>query len=91
MREQEFSETSYEPGHEDKDANLDTNYGIDPEEVTRTIMTGVNAQPSEQRPAGNFQRQEAEAEQLGTIFRDGVRVTTRPHRPPKRFTFSEFD
>lgn len=54
-------------------------------------MTGVNAQPSEQRPAGNFQRQEAEAEQLGTIFRDGVRVTTRPHRPPKRFTFSEFD
>lgn len=28
---------------------------------------------------------------LGTEIREGVRVSNRPHRPPKRFTFSEFD
>lgn len=52
-------------------------FGINPRDVTLAIAQGMGVPP-------HVQIQEAEEGPdgtMGTIFRDGVRVSTRPHRP----------
>lgn len=67
--------------------NVD-DFGINPREVTMNIFPALTrVLPDVPEPQSDVQNEE----ELGTVIRDGKKVCTRIRKPPKRFTFSEYD